>query len=151
MREPSAGVPLPGGRPEPSGMMLISQAAISAGEIGFPRLGPWAKAALEPRMRANRHMTAALNVICLGINMFHLPRAVDAPARGAVVVLAGEARHARHRLGLAASGDDLSAGRLHIARLIPRAALQDRRPAIPAPGYAEPRESLGQYRFLQCR
>src|SRR5437879_9169329 len=105
MREPSAGVPLPGGRPEPSGMMLISQAAISAGEIGFPRLGPWAKAALEPRMRANRHTTAALNVICsqslvgrLCVNMFHLSSALDAPARGAVVVLAGEARHARHRL-----------------------------------------------------
>src|SRR5882762_2949396 len=113
MREPSAGVPLPGGRPEPSGMMLISQAAISAGEIGFPRFGPCAKAALEPRMRAKRDTTferrarrarreilghffsavsavSALNVICsqsrglarLCINMFLLPSALDAPARG---------------------------------------------------------------------
>ena len=37
------GVPLPGGRPVPSGMMVMSQGAMSAGEIGFPRLGVGAK------------------------------------------------------------------------------------------------------------
>src|SRR5436853_2788737 len=112
MREPCAAVPLPGGRPEPSGMMLMSQAAISAGEIGFPRFGPWAKAALDPRMRVMRNAT-------LRIHMFHLAGAVDAPARWAVVVLVREARHAWHRLGFAPGGDDLGAGRLHVAGLIP--------------------------------
>ena len=36
MRAPCADVPLPGGRPPPSGETLMSQAAISAGLTGFP-------------------------------------------------------------------------------------------------------------------
>src|SRR5712692_2032653 len=103
MREPCAGVPLPGGRPEPSGRMLISQAAISAGEIGCPRLGAWAKGPLEPR--ASAMSTAAPH--SLRVHMFHLPVALDAPTRGAVVVLAREARHGRDGLDLATLGDDL--------------------------------------------
>src|SRR3989454_2358999 len=148
MTEPCEGLPLPGGRPEPSGRMLISQPAISAAEIGVPRFGAWAKAALEPR--ASAMSTAALPR--LRVHMFHLAIALDAPARGAVVVLARKGRHVRNRRpGLATVRDDLRAGRLHIAGLIPRAALQDGRPAIPVPGHAEPRERLGVHRLLQRR
>src|SRR3989442_9469076 len=143
MRAPSAGVPPPGGKPVPSGMMLMSQAAISAALIGFPRFGPSAKAALE----ASASTRAEPRSLC--VNMGDLAFAVDRPARGAVVVLAREGRDGRARLRLAALGHDLRAGRLHVAALVPRAALQDRRPAIPVPGHAEPRERLAHYRLLQ--
>src|SRR5690242_21194282 len=49
MRAPSAGVPLPGGRPVPSGSTLMSQAAMSAGLIAFPRFGDWAEATAAVR------------------------------------------------------------------------------------------------------
>src|SRR2546425_11080769 len=147
MRAPWAEVPLPGGKPVPSGEMLMSQAAISAGSIGFPRFGPSAKAALEPR--ASARTTAELR--SLGVNMGALPLAVDRPARDAVVVLAREGRDGRDRFGLAALGHDLGAGRLRVAGLVPRAVLQDCRPAIPVPGHAEAGKSLAQHRRLQRR
>src|SRR4249919_1621997 len=78
---PWSGVPPPGGRPVPSGWILMSQAAISAGASGIPRFGPAEKAALEPRPIA-RAMAGSLCV-----DMFHLPFAVDRPAGEAVVVL----------------------------------------------------------------
>src|SRR5687767_4093208 len=53
IRAPSAGVPLPGGRPVPSGKTLMFHAAISAGLIGFPRFGAWAKPAFELRAIAS--------------------------------------------------------------------------------------------------
>src|SRR5713226_3252689 len=148
MVAPCAGVPLPGGSPVPSGMTLMSQAAISAGEIGWPRLGPWANAALDPS--ASAMTTAALRSLC--VNMFHLAIPLDSPARGAVVMLAWEGRRVRHRcLGLATLGDNLGARRLHVARFVPRTALQNGRPAIPAPRHAEPSERLGKHRRLQRR
>src|SRR6266571_3514133 len=131
------------GRPVPSGWMLMSQAAMSAGSTGVPRFGPAEKAALEPRPSA-RTMPGSLCV-----DMFHLPFAVDRPAREAVVVLVRESQHVRDLLGLAALGHELGAGRLHVAGLVPCAALQDRWPAVPPPGHAEPRESLGEHRRLQ--
>src|SRR3989442_15448487 len=106
MRAPWAEVPLPGGKPVPSGEMLMSQAAISAGAIGFPRFGPSAKAALEPS--ASARTTAGLR--SLGVNMGDLPPAADRPARDAVVVLPREGRAGPARLGLAALGHDLGAG-----------------------------------------
>src|SRR6267378_6575248 len=145
MRAPWAGVPPPGGSPVPSGMMLMSQAAISAGSMGVPRFGPAAKAALDPRPSA-RAMAGSLCV-----DMFHLPFAVDRPAREAVVVLVREPEHVRDLLGLAALGHELSAGRLHVAGLVPGAALQYGRTAVPPPGHTEPRESLREHRSLQRR
>src|SRR6476659_6922257 len=44
--EPCSGVPLPGGNPVPSGRMLMSHAATSASDIGFP--SPCANAADTP-------------------------------------------------------------------------------------------------------
>src|SRR5882762_5934140 len=145
MRAPWAGVPPPGGSPVPSGMMLMSQAAISAGSMGVPRFDPAAKAALDPRPSA-RAMAGSLCV-----DMFHLPFAVDRPAGEAVVVLVRETQHVRDLLGLAALGHELGAGRLHVAALVPRAALQYGRTAVPPPWHAEPSKGLGKHRRLQRR
>src|SRR3989475_2588932 len=125
MRAPCAGVPPPIGRPVPSGWMLMSQAAISAGSIGVPRFGPAEKAALEPRPSA-RTMPGSLCV-----NMFHLPFAVDRPAREAVVVLVREAEDRRDLIGLPALGNQPGAGPLHASRLGPSAAPQHRQAPRP--------------------
>src|SRR5713226_4958912 len=105
----------------------MSQAAMSAGSTGVPRFGPAEKAALDPRPRA-RAMPGSLCV-----NMLHLAFAVDRPARQAVVMLVREGEDGRDLMGLAALGHELGAGRLHVAGLVPCAALQDRGPAIPPP------------------
>src|SRR5262245_8762963 len=114
-------------------------AAMSASVIGWPRFGPgWANAVLP----ANANRTAA-NAVALRVDMFHLPRGVDTPARDAVVVLVREAERIGHRLsGLAAHGDELGARRLNVAAFVPGAALQDRRPAGPVPRRAEAGERL---------
>src|SRR5882672_2605169 len=139
---PCAAVPLPAGKPVPSGRMLMSQAVMSASEIRAPSPGVCASAAPEPTRSAQ---TAS----GLSVDMFDLPFAVDRPTREAVVVLVGEAERIRRFLGLAALGDELGAQRLHAAGLVPGAALQYHRPAVPAPGHAEARERLGQHRLLQ--
>src|SRR5262245_46311631 len=123
----------------------MSQALISPGSIGFPRFGAWAKAAFEASARA----TAKISDLC--IDMFHLPSALDRPSRDAIIVLAGEACYGRNLRRLAAHGHDLGTSRLHVAGLVPGAALQDRRAAIPVPGHAEPGESLAVHWFLQRR
>src|SRR5439155_8814560 len=119
MRAPWAGVPLPGGRPVPSGKILMSQAAISAGSIGLPRFGTWARA--TPVMIANTSMAAKLED--LRVNMFDLPLRVDGPSRDAVVVLPWKGGYGRDTFALAARGDDLRAGWLHVAGFVPGAAL----------------------------
>src|SRR5687767_2554569 len=69
-----------------------------------------------------------------GVDMLHLAIRLDAPAGRAVEVLARERRRVRHRRpGLTPPGDDLGARGLHVAALVPRAALQDDRSAVPAP------------------
>src|SRR5712692_951110 len=93
-RAPCVGVPPPDGNPAPSGKMLMSQAAISAGLTGFPRFGPSAKAMPAPSAR----ITAELRSLC--VNMLHLPLAVDRPAGDAVVVLTREGGYRWDRLGL---------------------------------------------------
>src|SRR5260370_3786980 len=138
MRAPSAGVPLPGGRPEPSGNTLMSQAAMSAGLIGLPRFGVWAKA--TPALRATASMTA--NPRKLRVYMLHLPAALDRPTGDRVVVLAVEACHRRKSRGFAARRHQLGSGRLLIAGLVPRSALQYRGAAVPSPRHAESSECL---------
>src|SRR6516164_4227345 len=131
MRAPSAGVPLPGGRPVPSGRMLISQAAISAGLIGFPRFGDCAKptTALKP--------SASITTGRLRVYMLHLPAALDRPTGDRVVVLAGEGGNRRNSRGFAACRHQLGSGGLRVAGLVPRPALQYRGAAVPAPRRAE--------------
>src|SRR5215468_4243437 len=83
IRAPSAAVPLPGGRPVPSGRMLMFQAAISAGVRGFPRFGDCAKAAFELRTSVSTKMYPP----SLCVDILHLSTALDRPARDGVVVL----------------------------------------------------------------
>src|ERR1700674_1913660 len=104
MRAPSGGVPLPGGRPEPSGSTLMSQPAMSAGLIGFPRFGAWAKT-FAPRI-------SAITTVSLRVYMLHLPAALDRPTGDGVVVLAGEAVQRWNFRSFAACCHQLGSGRL---------------------------------------
>src|SRR5580704_11712507 len=136
---PWAGVPLPGGRPLPSGPMLMSQSASSASLTGLPRPGGSAAGA-EPAMPST---SASERASCLPVDMLELPFAVDRPAGDDVHVAHRERGHRNVDLGLAALGEHLAAGRLHISGLVPGAALQHHRLAVPAPRRAEPGQRLG--------
>src|SRR5712692_2405773 len=134
MRAPCAAMPLPRGRPVPSGRMLMSQALTSASATGWPRPGVSpASAAAAP---ASASATGKQN---LSVHMLDLPVAVDRPAGDAVEVLIGEAEHRRRRLGLPAQRHELGAGRLHVAAFVPGAALQHHWLAVPAPRHAKAR------------
>src|SRR6267154_142218 len=146
-RAPWTAVPLPGGKPVPSGITAMSHALMSASEIGFPNRGVWASAAPEPKTSARTKARTSLSV-----DMFDLPIATDPPARDAVVVLVGEREKIRNRLlGLAPHGHELGASRLRVAGFVPGATLQDRGTTIPAPGRAEAGKSLGVHRLLERR
>src|SRR5436190_6026400 len=127
--------------------MLISQAAISAASIGLPRLG--ASAAAAPAARQKPSQTAETSP--LRVNMLDLPGAVDPPAGDRVKMMVQHDRDRRDGLQLAALGDKLRTGRLHVAGLVPGAALQNRGAAVPAPGHAKAGERLAQHRLRQCR
>src|SRR3954471_23853510 len=138
MAAPCAEVPLPLGRPVPSGRMWISHAARSAWFKAVPRFGPAANAGAASKTKRR-----------LGIDMAHASVRIDGPARDAVVVLAWEAERRRYARRLAALRDDLGARRLHVALVVPSAALQYRRAAIPLPRHAKARERLAHHRLLQ--
>src|SRR5437016_12227049 len=138
MRTPCAGVPAPGGKPVPSGCTLMSHAPMVAASIGWPRLGPAAATAPTARQSA-RHAAA---ILPLGVHMLHLPRAGDRPARDSVAMLVRKRHGGLDGLQLPAFGHKFGAGRLHIAGLVPRAALQDGGTAVPAPGHAKAGEGL---------
>src|SRR5437899_12073970 len=100
----------------------MSQALMSASEIGFPSRGVWASAAAEPKTTARTKARTSLSV-----DMFDLPIAADPPARDAVVVLVGEREKIRNRiLGLAPHGHDIVASRSRVASFVPSSSLQDR-------------------------
>src|SRR5882762_5031789 len=119
----------------------MSQAARSASDAGFPSPAVSANAAAVPRPTASARTHRTLCV-----NMLDLPAALDPPARDAVEVLVGESEDGWRLLGFAAQRHEFRAGRLHIAGLVPGAALQHHRLAIPAPRHAEACESLRQHR-----
>src|SRR6478609_5486220 len=132
MGAPWAAVPLPGGRPVPSGIAVIFQAAISASVIGLPSFGDSAATATEPSVTASETASSDLRV-----DMLDLPVAADAPAGEAVVVLIGEG----HRVG----------HRLRVSGLVPGAALQHGGLAVPTPRHVEAREGLRMLRrAAQC-
>src|SRR5215510_9673621 len=81
MASPSIAVPRPAGRPAPSGPMLMSHAAMSAGAIGCPNCGPWARAA------GAMVSIDTLTAMGLSVNIAGLPLLVDAPACDGVVVV----------------------------------------------------------------
>src|SRR5687767_14142479 len=78
---PCTALPLPGGRPAPLGIAVMSQAAMSCSVIGLPSLGVSAHAAAETAS------AIAVGSSMLRVDMFDAPAAVDAPAGEAVVVL----------------------------------------------------------------
>src|SRR5579863_8046522 len=142
---PCADVPLPFGNPVPSGSMLMSQLAIAASSSGLPRCGVSA----FDRLAVVASKSIAANRMGLGVDMFDLAIRCNAPTRDRVVVLIGEAQY-RRRLGqFTAHGDKFGARRLHVARLVPRPALQRGRTAVPAPWHAETREGLAQDGLLE--
>src|SRR5204863_1654276 len=133
---PCLALPRPAGRPAPSGPMLMSQGAMSAGAIGCPNCGACAKAG-ETAMS-----TAAQKTAPLRIHIARLPLFVDAPAGDRAVVISA---------AQSAFRDELSARRLHHAGVVRRAALQHRRATVPLPRRAKPSHGLGQHRLLQRR
>src|SRR5882757_11331947 len=111
--------------------MLMSHGARSAGEIGWPKRGASAAlAALTPSA------SAKANAIWLRVNMSHLAVGRDPPTGDGVAMLHGERRHVRRAAGRTALSNKGLAGRLDVAGLVDRTALQDDRPAIPIPRYA---------------
>src|SRR5689334_24340312 len=121
----------------------MSQGASSCAVIGLPRFGPSAKAAVEARASPKAPSQK------LRIDMLDLPLVVDRPAGDAVEMLARECEHGWRLRGLAALRDELGPCGLHIAGLIPGAALQHGWSAVPAPRHPEASESLGQDWLLQ--
>src|SRR6516225_7727081 len=111
---------------------------MAASSIGFPRCGVSANEA--PAVMASN--SEAERIACLGVNMPDLPVARDAPTGDRIVVLIGKRQNRRLLCQLAACGHEFGTGRLHIARLIPGAALQRGRTAVPSPGHAEAGEGL---------
>src|SRR5580704_11570193 len=150
MWAPCTGVPAPGGNPLPLGSMLMSQAAMSASVTGLPRPGPSADAALAARQSASpRTPTPSVGEIRLGVNMLDLPSAVDAPAGNGIKVMVQHRPDRRSCLQFAALRDEFGSGRLHVAGIVPGAALQGRGPAVPAPGHAEASEGLAEHWLRQ--
>src|SRR2546430_12569856 len=127
----------------PSGAMLMSQGARSAGVIGCPNLG--ASATLRPSVSA----VANASISC--IDMAHPALVIDSPARDGVAVLHRECRHVRRTPGRAALGNECFSRRLHVAGFVRRTALQDRSATIPVPRNTEASECFAQNRRLQRR
>src|SRR3982075_1572845 len=136
MASPSTAVPPPDGRPTPSGPMLMSHGAISAGEIGCPNCGAWARAA---DATVSIDMQAAMP---LSVNIAGLPLLVDAPACDRVVVVDPTQ---------AALGRELRTRWLHHAGVVSGATLQHGGTAVPLPRCAEAHGRLWQDRALQSR
>src|SRR5215471_3673327 len=137
---PCLTVPLPGGRPAPSGPMLMSQEPRSSTEIGLPRLGLccWANASGASAKRT----AGAAATRNLRIDIFHLAIACDGPRLDHVVMV---------NAAVAAQPDELLAARLDVASLVGRTALQHRRAAVPLPCHAEAGRGFRQHRLLQRR
>src|ERR1700719_5244850 len=109
--------------------MLMSKSASSASLTGLPSPGRSAATAVAaPPSASMRGMTTIKR---LSVDMLDLPFVVGSPARDDVHVPHREGGHRNVDLGLAALGEHLGAGRLHVARLVPRAALQHDRLAVP--------------------
>src|SRR6516162_2818943 len=143
---PCCGVPLPGGSPLPSGPTLMSHSARSASLTGLPRPGSSAAIAAAPESAS---ANAAAKVKRLAVDMLDLPFLVDRPTGDDVHMPHREGGHRHVDLGRAALGEHLLARGLHIAGLVPGAALQHHRLPVPAPGQAEAGQRLGQDRRVE--
>src|SRR4051794_18761477 len=127
MASPCRGVPRPGGRPKPSGEMLMFHGAISSAVATCPRLGP--SAAMANVERQPKIMVSRI----LRENMFHLALVGDAPGGDRVGVIDGPVTSALNHL---------FAGGLNITRLVGYPAFQNCRTTIPTPWQAKTSQSL---------
>src|SRR5919106_4913498 len=124
---PWSGVPLPGGSPVPSGGILMSHPAISAGVAGRPRLGvSWATLDVEAA-RARSTITTA---VTLRVDIFHLTGSLYLPRLDGIVVKDGVR---------AMRADQGVARRLDGASVVSGTALEHSRGTVPLPGGAEAR------------
>src|SRR6202790_2043317 len=118
MGAPWAGVPPPGGKPLPSGSMLMSQTAMSASFSGLPRPDPSASAG--PAIRQSASQRAGTIALC--VDMLDLPRTLDPPAGDRVEVVVQHRPDRRHCLQLPTRGDEFGSGRPRGGPRLPRAA-----------------------------
>src|SRR5262249_26109726 len=121
---PAAGVPLPGGRPTPSGPMLMSQPATCAGVASRPRFGPSSAAEVAPAPAQPPRTSASITPARSRVDMLHLAVGRHAPGLDAAEV--------EDRV-VAVLGDEPLALRLHGARIVGGARLEHRRRAVPSP------------------
>src|SRR5262245_39909724 len=140
MPAPIAAVPLPAGKPAPSGPMLMSQPAMSCAVTGIPRFGPSCASANvsvvsapTPAANASPFVAIALAAINLYVDIADLPRSRDVPALDRVVVIA---------VVRAARADQCRAGGLNRTGVVDRAAHQHARAAVPAPRHPEAHRGL---------
>src|SRR5688572_20119799 len=129
MDSPCRAVPEPCGSPMPSGAIVMSQDAISAGVAGRPSRGPSCANAEKAIVETNDARSR------LRIDMAHLPFLVHRPAGDTIGVIVA---------GVTALRDHGVACPLHIAGIVGAAALQDRRPPVPSPWHVEAHRRLGQ-------
>src|SRR5512141_1150288 len=101
MSLPLVAVPLPAGRPRPSGNTVMSRALIWSSLAGLPIRACWPKAAA-----LNSTILANLSALC---NMRHAPIGTDVPDLDLIVVIAEIA---------AAHGQHLVSARLQITGVI---------------------------------
>src|SRR5262245_34415531 len=126
--------------------MLMSQAAKSFGDMGCPNFCPSAAvAARQPSASVSRTMDAVLS----GIDMAHLAIGVDCPARNRIEMTGENCGHGRHTFGLTALRYECRPGRLNVAGLIRRTALQDCGLPAPDPGHAEASKGLAEHRRIE--
>src|SRR5665213_3830354 len=133
MSLPLAAVPLPAGRPRPSGNTVMSMALILSSLAGLPMRASCPKA---PRLRSATR-AAILNALR---NMRHAPIGSHIPDLDLIVVIAVIA---------AARSQHFVSGWLQITGLIGGARLQRRRAAVPIPRHSEAREGFGETSLLQ--
>src|SRR5215471_14321348 len=133
---PLTAVPLPAGRPPPSGATLMSHAAISAEVAGRPRLGPaFSPAGIPPAVAHPASRTAAAAAVRLGVDILHLAVGRHTPGLNRVVMEDG--------IGPVLSDQRVALG-LDRSRFIAGAALEDSGPSAPDPRDPKARERTRQ-------
>src|SRR5215467_1155476 len=141
-RAPAAAVPLPGGKPAPSGPTLMSQPAICAGVASRPRFGPSIVVVVTPRPAQPPTTSASARATRSRVDMLHLAVRRHAPGLDAVEVKGPV---------VAVLGDELLALRLHATRVVGGARLEYGRAAVPPPRKPEARERARQHGRHQRR
>src|SRR5262245_44778281 len=133
---PAAAVPLPGGRPAPSGPTLMSQPATCAGVASRPRFGPSGVSAVTPAPAQPPTISASATRARSRVDMLHIAARRHAPGLDPVEV--------EDRV-VAVLGDELLALRLHGAGVVGSARLAHGRRPVPSPRQPEARQRAWQH------